>query len=150
MKFVGVPNGGNNDEPTGEPFLHGEEWKQRYRRIQTHGTAFEGTEGWVHIDRGGINLQPQELDKLDPDDFRIKLGRSNGHARNFLDCVKTRAESVSSIDAALASETLCHVADIAVRLGRKLTFDLAEERFVNDEAANQRLKARPQRAGWNP
>jgi hypothetical protein len=64
--------------------------------------------------------------------------------------VKTRAESVSSIDAALASETLCHVADIAVRLGRKLTFDLAEERFVNDEAANQRLKARPQRAGWNP
>jgi len=50
LKFVGVPNGRNRDSATGEPFLHEEEWKQRYRRITTHGTAFEGTEGWARME----------------------------------------------------------------------------------------------------
>ncbi len=33
LKFVGVPNGANADRPTGEPFLHGDEWKARYRAL---------------------------------------------------------------------------------------------------------------------
>jgi hypothetical protein len=43
---------------------------------------------------------------------------------------------------------LCHVSDIAARLGRKLRFDLGNEKFVNDDEANQRLSVRPARAGW--
>ena len=39
---------------TGCPYP--EEWKKRYGRTTDHGTAFEGTEGWVHVDRGGIQL----------------------------------------------------------------------------------------------
>ena len=148
LKFVGAPNGQNSGQPTGEPFLHGDEWKQRYRRIETHGTAFEGTDGWAHVDRSGINLQPENLIERNPDEFKVKLVRSPDHARNFIDCVKSREETVSSIDAALRGEILCHAADIALRLGRKLTFDFRQEKFVHDEQANRRLAARPMRAPW--
>ncbi len=149
MKFVGLPNGGNADKPTGEPFLHGEEWKQRYRRIETHGTAFEGSDGWAHVDRTGINLQPEDLIDSNADSFDTKLVRSSNHARNFLDCVKSRADTVSPIDNAVTADALCHIADIAIRLGRKLTFDLGREKFINDDAANQRLKSRPMRKPWH-
>ena len=149
MKFVGVPNGENSGKPTGEPFLYGDIWGQRYRRIESHGTAFEGTDGWIHVDRTGINLQPKELIQADPEGFKVRLTRSSGHARNFLDCVRSRGETVSPIDAAVADDALCHIADAAIRLNRKLTFDLRTERFVNDDAANHRLRARPMRKPWH-
>lgn len=149
MKFVGVPNGGNSDAATGEPFLHGEEWKERYRRITTHGTAFEGTDGWAHVDRAGINLEPEKLIDVKEADCKIQLKRSAGHARDFIDCVKSRAETVSPIDAAVKSDVLCHIADIAIRLRRKITFDMKKEQFISDDAANRRLKARPMRKPWD-
>jgi predicted dehydrogenase len=148
VKFVGVPNGGNSGRDTGEPFLHGEEWKQRYRQIASHGTAFEGTEGWAEVHRGGVNLQPESLIDLNPDDFKVKLIRSSNQARNFLDCVKNRAATVSPIKDAVRGDTLCRIADIAIRLGRKLTFDMKKEHFFGDDAANRRLKARPMRSPW--
>ena len=149
LKFVGVPNGGNRDAATSEPFLHGDEWKQRYRRITSHGTAFEGTEGWAHVDRSGINLQPEKLIDLNPDEGKVQLTRSSGHVRNFLDCIKSRAETVCPIEAAVKGDALCHIGDIAIRLGRKVTFDLKKEQFINDDAANHRLKARPMRKPWH-
>ena len=149
MKFVGVPNGGNSGQATGEPFLHGEEWTQRYRRIDSHGTAFEGADGWVHVDRNRINLQPDTLLKTDFESLTTKLIRSTSHPRNFLDCVKSRAETICPIDTAVAGDALCHIADIAIRLDRKLTFDFKAERFVNDDVANLRLKAMPMRQPWH-
>ncbi len=149
LKFVGVPNGQNSGKPTGDPSLYQDEWKARYRQITNHGTAFEGADGWVHVDRGNLNLQSEELNRVSENSFRTKLIQSKNHARNFLDCVKSRAETVSPIDAAVTGDALCHIADISCRLGRKLTFDLKKERFVNDEEANQRLKARTMRKPWH-
>jgi len=149
MKFVGVPNGHNSGSPTGEPFLHADEWKQRYQEITSHGTAFEGANGWVQVNRSNLTMQQEELNHLGEDSFSIKLIQSKNQARNFLDCVKSRAETVSPIDAAVAGDALCHIADIAIRLGRKLTFDFKHERFVNNDEANQRLKARPMRKPWH-
>jgi predicted dehydrogenase len=149
MKYVGVPNGGNADKPTGEPFLHGEEWGKRYRRITSHGTAFEGTEGWAHVDRSGINLQPENLIDRNPDDFKVKLIRSPDHAANFIESVKSRAETVCPIDAAVKADILCHTGNIAMLLRRKLTFDLDREKFVRDDEANRRLEVREMRAPWH-
>ena len=61
LKFVGVPNGQNSGKPTGDPSLYQDEWKARYRQITNHGTAFEGADGWVHVDRGNLNLQSEEI-----------------------------------------------------------------------------------------
>ena len=49
----------------------------------------------------------------------------------------------------MAGDALCHIADVAIRLERPLKFDFKTERFLNDDAANQRLKARPMRKPWH-
>lgn len=149
MKFVGTPNGGNAGKATGDIWPQSEEWKQRYRRITTHGTAFEGTDGWVHVDRDGINLQPENLIDENPEAFSVKLTRSPDHVRNFLDCIKSRAATVCPIDEAVRSDSLCHISEIAMRLNRKVVWDPRKERFLGDEEANLRLQARKMRAPWH-
>jgi predicted dehydrogenase len=124
-----------------------EEWKQRYTNIQSHGTAFEGTDGWVHVHRGGIYASSPDILKtpFGPNDKR--LIESHNHARNLLDCVKTRAKTVANIDDSVQGDIICHISDIAIRLEQKLTWDMKKETFVNNDAAN-RMLTRAMRSPW--
>jgi glucose-fructose oxidoreductase len=149
MKFVGVPNGGNQGRPTGDAWPQENEWKKRYRRITSHGTAFEGSDGWVHVDREGINLNPETLIDEKPETFKVQLTRSPDHVRNFLDSIKSRADTVCPIDESVRSDTLCHLSEIAMRLNRKVVWDPKKERFVGDPEANLRVRARKMRAPWH-
>lgn len=149
MKFVGVPNGGNRGLATCDPWPQEQEWKKRYRRISSHGTAFEGTDGWVHVDREGVNLQPENLIDQREESLKVQLVKSSHHQRNFIDCVKSRAETVCPIDESVRSDSLCHISEIAIRLNRKIVWDPKKERFAGDEEANLRLRARKARAPWN-
>jgi predicted dehydrogenase len=149
LNYVGVPNGHNQGLPTSDPWPQANEWKQRYRRISSHGTAFEGTDGWVHVDREGINLQPESLIDEKEEALSIQLKKSSNHARDFLDCVKSRAETICPIDESVRGDALCHLSDIALRLNRKVVWDLAQERFIDDEEANLRLRARKMRSPWH-
>lgn len=130
---------------TGDPFP--EEWKKRYGRTTSHGTAFEGSEGWVHVDRSGLNAHPKELLSADLGPNDVHLYQSNNHVRNLLDCVKSRAETICPIDVAVQADIICHISDIAIRLEEKLKWDPKTERFVNSDAANRRL-SRPMRSPW--
>ena len=115
---------------------------------QPHGCRFEGDKGWVHVVRGGIKAEPESLLKepLKPSDER--LYESRDHHANFLECIRTRRDPVSPVEAGHAATTLTIVADIATRLGRKLTWDWKAEKFIGDEAANRYL-SRPMRAPWS-
>ncbi|MGI6271816.1 MAG: Gfo/Idh/MocA family protein [Anaerohalosphaeraceae bacterium] len=130
---------------TGCPYP--EEWKKRYGRTTDHGTAFEGTEGWIHVDRGGINAHPQSLltAELGPNDTR--LYKSTHHQRNLLDCIRTRGKTVCPIEDAVAADTLCQLSDIATRLEKKLRWDWKREQFIDDTEAN-RMLSRPMRSPW--
>ncbi|UCD51647.1 MAG: Gfo/Idh/MocA family oxidoreductase [Phycisphaerales bacterium] len=130
---------------TGAPYP--DKWKQRYGRTTDHGTAFEGSDGWVHVDRSGINAHPKELLDIEwgPNDTR--LYESNNHARNLLDCVKSRQETICPIDTAVQADILCHISDIAIHLEEKLRWDPASERFANNDTANRRLM-RAMRSPW--
>ncbi len=48
----------------------------------------------------------------------------------------------------MRSDTLCQLSDIAVRLGRRLTWDPGAERFVGDATANRLLTSYPLRSPW--
>ena len=119
----------------------------RYGQTQSHGTAFEGSEGWVHVNRGGLDAHPKSLlnSKLGTGD--TPLYESSNHVRNFLDCVKSRKETICPVDEAVQADILCHTSDIALRLGRKVIWDPASERFINDTQANERL-TRSMRSPW--
>src|SRR4051794_18605775 len=70
------------------------------------------------------------------------------HARNFLDCVKSRREPVSDLESAHRVVTVCHLANLSLRLGRKLRWDAARETVIDDLEAARALE-RPYRSPWD-
>jgi predicted dehydrogenase len=70
------------------------------------------------------------------------------HVRNFLDCVRSRKEPISDLESAHRVATACHLANLSLRLGRKLRWDAAREEIVGDAEA-ARLLVRPYRAPWD-
>jgi predicted dehydrogenase len=121
--------------------------KREQFKLQWMTMLFEGSEGWILVSRNGLRAEPQSLlrEVIGPNE--IRLTRSTDHRRNFLNAVKTRAKPISHIDAAVRSDTVCHLADIGMRLGRKLKWNPEAERFENDEAAN-RMRSRALRSPW--
>jgi hypothetical protein len=112
-----------------------------------HGVLFLGAEGWVHVDRGVIDAHPKSLLKATIGPNEVHLFKSDNHHANYIDAVKGRSKPAAPIDIAVRTDTLCHLEQIAITLRRKLRWDPAAERFVNDEEAN-RLLDRPMRAPW--
>jgi predicted dehydrogenase len=120
----------------------------RFNVPNSMGILFEGNKGWVYVARGYIDAEPKSLLKtiIGPDE--IQLPRSNDHRRNFLDAVRTGSPVMCPIETAVRSDTVCHQADIAIRLGQKLQWDPVKEEFINNPAAN-RMLSRPMRSPWN-
>ncbi len=75
-------------------------------------------------------------------------GQLKLHVRNFLDCVRSRKEPISDLESAHQVATVCHLANLSLRLGRRLRWDAAREEIVEDAEAN-RLLVRPYRAPWD-
>ncbi len=147
--FAGTPNGGNAGKATGESWPHAEEWKAKFGELTTHGTVFEGADGWAHVHRGNLVTSPEDLATADSKNFRVKLKASSNHVADFLEAVATRRPAISHVEDAVWGDTLCQISDIAARLGRKLLFDFKTERFLNDSEANKRLALRAMRQPWS-
>jgi len=110
------------------------------------GVRFEGSLGWVFV-RSYIDAYPKSLlsSKIAPDE--IHLYRSDDHHRNFIDCVKSRRDTIAPPETAHRSVTICHLGNIALRLGRKLKWNPENETFIDDPEAN-RMLARQSRSPW--
>jgi myo-inositol 2-dehydrogenase / D-chiro-inositol 1-dehydrogenase len=67
---------------------------------------------------------------------------------NFADAVRTRKTAGGNAEAAHRTVTVIHLANIAIRVGRKIKFDPVKEVIVGDEEAN-RLVNQPMRAPWH-
>ena len=108
---------------------------------------FEGETGWVETgDSGKLVLSSPELLA------GRKIAEIGGypatfHVRNFLDCVKSRSQPRTNAKAACNAHIACHAANIAIALGRKLTFDPQKHEFIGDEQAN-RLRSEALREPW--
>ena len=112
------------------------------------GVRWEGTEGWVTADRGRHDASDKTIldSKIGQDE--IHLYESNNHFRNFIDCVLSRKETVAPVETAHRSITICHLGNIAMRLGReKLKWDPAKEQIIDDAEASKML-SRPYRGTW--
>jgi hypothetical protein len=108
---------------------------------------FEGETGWVETgDSGKLVLSSPALLA------GRKVAEIDGypatfHVRDFLNCVKSRGKPLCNADVACYSHITCHAANIAVFLGRKLTYDPQKNEFVGDEQAN-RLRSEALREPW--
>jgi hypothetical protein len=124
------------------------EWEVEHIYANGVGILFIGDEGWVLVERDFIDAEPKPLltATIGPDE--IRLPRSNNHRRNFIDSVKSRQQTICPVDSAVRSDTICHLDDIAIRLGRKLRWNPEKEQFINNEQAN-RMLSRPMRSPWH-
>ena len=111
------------------------------------GTLFEGTDGWIQVNRGGLDVYPKSLvrEVIGPDE--IHLYNSNNHTDNFLDCIRTRSQTAAPVEIGHHSIMIGHLGIIALKTGRKLKWSPQDEGFINDPEAN-RLLSRPMRSPW--
>ncbi|WP_166819961.1 Gfo/Idh/MocA family protein [Thalassoroseus pseudoceratinae] len=119
---------------------------QKQKDIPT-GTTFVGSEGKIYVNRGKLRSEPGEIVENGRNDGDVELYVSNNHVQNFLDCIKSREKPICDVEIGHRSATVCHLGNLAVRLGRKLQWDAEAERFVNDEQANKELM-RDYRSPW--
>ena len=115
---------------------------------RTQGVTFVGSNGWLAPNRENLKASDPELLRLaeHPGDKRVYASRD--HFLNFIDCVIARTETAAPIEAAHRAATTCHLANIAMRLGReRLHWDPVEERVIDDASAQAMLR-RPYRAPW--
>ncbi len=108
---------------------------------------FEGSKGWVYVDRSGIDAYPKSILTSTMAPREIHLYHSTDHKQNFLNCVKLRKSCAADVEIGHRSASLCHLGNIAMLLGRKLKWNPDKERFIDDAAAN-RMLARSMRAPW--
>ncbi len=111
---------------------------------------FIGSDGWVGNTGWDAPVQASSTEilkaKLGPGEQRF--GNPEGEHRNFLDCVKSRKDPYFPVDIGHRVATVCHLANIAIKLGRKLQWNPKAEEFVNDDEANAMRKLRPMRKPW--
>jgi predicted dehydrogenase len=121
------------------------------------GCKFVGDQGWVHVNRRGIWASSESLLKVTfkPSDTRLHHSPDcandpaayTSHTADFFRSVRTRQDPASPIESGQAASTLGNVSDIALRLGRKLRWDPAQDHFVGDDEANAML-SRANRSPW--
>ena len=128
-----------------------------------NGIMFTGSEGRVFVNRGDLEGRPvedlatnplprekftvYEHDNLERPERAGKLDAIINHMGNFFDCVQSRQAAISAVASQHRSISTCHLGNIAMRLGRKLTWDPEQQQFVGDTEANSHLR-REQRSGF--
>ena len=138
------------------------------------GLEFWGTKGTLRINRAGLEVVPDpdlsaddQIPQFGEEPRRPREGspalrtqpiRDEGyqqirdqfrpHVRNFLDCVKSRARPAADVESGHRSVTSCHLANIALKLGRVVRWDPEKEDVVADREA-QALLTKEYRSPWD-
>jgi len=139
------------------------------------GLEFFGNKGSLAIDRGGFEVVPDM--KIDPANaVPVFKGHPTGgvarsqakpepwtpalkepgssdqqfdlHVRNFIDCIKSRQNPISDVEDGHRVAVACHLANIALRTGRKIRWDAEKEEIIGDREAAAML-VRPYRKPWD-
>lgn len=137
------------------------------------GLEFCGTKGTLKINRTGFEVLPDVA--LSPEsqipqfttprrasepasEFRTTAIKRDGfeqirdqfrpHVRNFLDCVKSRQSPISDLESSHQVAASCHLANLAMKLGRTLRWDAQKQEIVGDREASK-LLTKEYRTPWD-
>ncbi|HYW78206.1 MAG TPA: Gfo/Idh/MocA family oxidoreductase [Thermoguttaceae bacterium] len=114
------------------------QWNARIR--EAAGELYEGAYGLPEVE---LRDYAKVDGTADSSWTRVK----HSHMGNFFKCIETGATTISDVVSVGNSTISCHLANIAMRLGRRLIWNPDAERFVDDEEANAML-GRKQRLGY--
>jgi myo-inositol 2-dehydrogenase / D-chiro-inositol 1-dehydrogenase len=111
------------------------------------GVRFEGEKGWIYVQRDKLESSDPAILREKIGDNEVRLYVSNNHMKNFLECLRSRQDPVAPVEVGHRSNSICVLAHIAMKLGRKLSWDPKAEHFVGDDDANTWLDI-AHRAPW--
>jgi hypothetical protein len=116
-----------------------------------------GTKGTLYTNENDYKIAPatpgqfQTWDKLmSSEEYSVEtkdrlladnsyLNSTANLIRNFLDCIKSRETTWSTLETGHRSTTMAHLATISLLTRTRLEWDAARERFTNSEDANKLL-----------
>jgi len=121
---------GNPTFPSGEIELRG-----------TQGTVYVNTRGFEVVPERGGQFQDNKP-RMEP--MKVEAGGNNRnltalHARNFLDCMRSRELPKADVEIGHRSTTFSLAANISLATRARLDWDAENERFTNNDEANQLL-----------
>ncbi len=122
-------------------------WSSNYPHNTDSGAEFYGTKGQMYLSRRGKLEVLSDRNQPVPVSVKPEAQNDVAHVQNFCDAIRTGAKLNADALTGHLSTSLCHLGNIATRLGRSLTFDPQKELFIGDEEANT-LVRRPYRDHW--
>jgi len=111
------------------------------------GACFVGTNGRIAVDRSALISDPPEIvrEPLRPGETHLYLSPS--HSGNFLECVRTRKQTICDANVAHRAASALLLGGVAKQLNRTVKWDPQAEIFPGDEEAN-RLLSITKRPPW--
>jgi hypothetical protein len=122
------------------------------------GAVFVCERGKLEINRNKVVSNPPEIARellatidVEAEERRwsdaAALWQARWHLEDWLNAIKTRGRPVADVEVGHRSVTVCHLANIARRIGRPLRWNPVEERFLDDKEADSLLDP-PRRNGF--
>lgn len=117
-----------------------------------NGILFEGTKGRFFVNRGkivGVPVEELESNPLPEGAIEEVYGGPvpGNHSVNFIECMNSRKQPISDVWSHNRMLEICHLSNIAMRLGRELSWDPEKREIIGDDQANTFL-AREYRKGF--
>jgi predicted dehydrogenase len=110
------------------------------------GCVFHGEKGTLHIDRGKLTSDPEEIVKTPLAENEVHLYKSPGHHRNWLDCIQSREMPVAEVEKGARTVTIIHLGNLAYWNHKALKWDPQAWKFA--DAADNKLLDRERRDPW--
>jgi predicted dehydrogenase len=130
-----------------------------------NGIKFEGEEGWIFCTRGAVKVTASDGDVKGDGKSALRaskaslisplasdakrLAGSKDHKVNWIESIIANCDPIANVDESARSLEACCVAWIAMKLGRKVTWDVATESFPGDAEANALCTRTPRRAEFD-
>jgi predicted dehydrogenase len=106
-----------------------------------------GSKGTMELTRGGYRIRPEVVGQgkeRKPAMAEVEVASRNdmveAHIQNFLDCVRSRKTPNTSIEEGHYTAVVCHLGNLATRLGRTMQWDAEKEKVIGDPEANKALQ----------
>jgi hypothetical protein len=115
---------------------------------KVNGITFVGTDGKVFVNRGYLETDPKELAKDKGTGSDLRLGRSPGHQRDWLECVKSRERPICDVEIGARSVTVCHLGNIAYWTRERVKWDPKKWEFVDPSSEVAKWYDRDRRDPW--
>jgi len=118
------------------------------REHRAHAKLFCGTEASMILDRAGYTITAEARgDKKLGEEIESFRGAGDTHAAVFIDCVRSHTKSPADVEGGHHASNPGHLMNIAWRVGRKIRWDAANEKVIDDPEADA-LVTKQYRAPW--